>query len=164
MLQREGRPLVTWVAELVAEAAGSATLVGPQARYGELGWPVVEDERPGEGPLGGLLAALGAAREERCLIVACDMPSLTVEALKGLVEQPVAADVVMAGSERGGEPLCAVYRTASLPVLRKAFAEGERSVRKALKRLKCQARPLGDPQLVYNANTPLEWAAVEAGG
>jgi molybdopterin-guanine dinucleotide biosynthesis protein A len=162
-------PLVVHVAQVVAAAAGSATLVGSRDRYGGLGWPVVEDNPPGDGPLGGMIAALGAAQADRnladrSLIVACDMPWLSREILHALVQHVSKADVVAVRSQNGIEPLCAVYHRRCLPTLREALGEGDRTVRRVLTRLKVEEWPLADARTVYNANTPEDWAAVEAGG
>ena len=154
-------PLVVHVAQIVAGATGSATLVGPRERYGELGWPLVEDEVSGDGPLGGLIAALAASTADRSLVVACDMPWLQVESLQALIQCVSGADVVVARSERGVEPLCAVYHRRCLPVLRSALNEGERAVRRVLERLVVEEWFVPNSRLVTNANTAAEWAVVE---
>ena len=157
-------PLVVHVAQQVRLATGSATLVGSNALYGQLGWPLIEDE-PGEanGPLGGIIATLAGSTAERNLIVACDMPWLEAGALAALVRHPSSADVVAARAEgRGWEPLCAVYHRRCLPVLRQALDEGERSVRRILSRLNVEEWPLADARLVSNANTPEDWAVMGA--
>ncbi len=154
-------PLLVHIARIVQAAAGSATLVGPRARYGGLGWPLIEDALPGEGPAGGLLAALSNT-SGRGLIAACNMPWLTMEVLHSLIEHESQADVVASRSDRGVEPLCAVYDRRCLPALRAAFDGGERALHRILGRLEVEEWPIADPRLVYNANTPGEWAAVEA--
>ena len=164
LLPYGGVPLVVHVARVVAGATGSATLVGPRERYGELGWPLVEDEVRGDGPLGGLIAALEASTAERSLVVACDMPWLDVDSLRCLMQYICDADVVVARSERGIEPLCAVYRRRCLPMLRSALREGERAVRRVLERLVVAEWMVPDLRLVANANTAAEWDVVESGG
>ncbi len=164
-------PLVVHVARVVCEATGSATLVGPRDRYGSLGWPLIEDQMPGEGPLGGIIAALQTSdsehsRAEHSLIVACDMPWLTVNALRELLAErgKVEADVILARSENGIEPLCAIYHRRCLPVLEAALREGQRAVRRVIAQLNVHEWPVPDPRLVTNANTAHDWAMVEAGG
>jgi len=157
-------PLVDHVARMVKAASGTATLVGPRERYGHLGWPLVEDDPPGDGPLGGIIAALAHSASDRCLIVACDMPWLDRENLQSMVEHVTEAEVLVARGENGVEPLCAVYRRSSLPVLRAALQEGDRTVRRVIGRLRTEEWPVSDVRLVFNANTPADWATVEAGG
>src|SRR5437763_12141966 len=80
-----GRTLVEHIAAAVAEAAGSVTLVGAPERYQSLGLPIIPDTRPGEGPLAGILAALGASQAGWNLIAACDMPVISAPFLKSLL-------------------------------------------------------------------------------
>ena len=48
---------------------------------------VVRDEVEGLGPLGGILAGLKAARNEACLVIACDIPE--IEALLASGERSI---------------------------------------------------------------------------
>lgn len=150
-------PLVVQVARTVQETTGSATLVGPRERYAHLGWPIVEDRQPQQGPLAGLIAALATSHAKRCLIVACDMPWLSADGLRQLLNYSPMADVVVARGENGREPLCAVYHRRCLPTFEIALRQNERTVRRVLERLPVVEWPVPDPRLVTNANTPADW-------
>ncbi len=66
----------------------------------------------GEGPrcaLRGVVAALAAARAERVLVVATDLPFVTPDLLLALVAWP-EADAVVPRTPDGAHPLCALYR------------------------------------------------------
>jgi molybdenum cofactor guanylyltransferase len=129
-----GQPLARCVAERVRAAAGSVTLVGSPERYQDLGLPVVADETPGLGPLGGILAALHHSRADWNLVVACDMPYVTGEFLGYLVRlaQENAAEVVMPLDGEGqDEPLCTVYSRRCHGPIDAAVARGVRKVTEA---------------------------------
>ena len=64
---------------------------------------------PDSGPLGGLDAALTAARDDALLLIACDMPFVTAAFLENLLALSDAVDAVVPRTERGYHPLCAVY-------------------------------------------------------
>src|SRR5690242_20007282 len=133
-----GGSLAGFVARTVADAADSVVLVGDPAEYAEFSCPVIADLHPGEGPLGGILTALHHTSSDWNLVAACDMPGLSAEALRQILEaaERSGADaLVPVGPSGVPEPLCAVYHRRSLPGLEAAFAAGERKVTAALARV-----------------------------
>jgi molybdenum cofactor guanylyltransferase len=87
------------------------------------GLRVVPDEIPGAGPLGGIYTALVHTPAERTLVVGCDMPFLALDVLQRLTSVE-HADVVVARSDRGLEPLCAVYSRTCAAEIRARLARG----------------------------------------
>lgn len=80
-----GLTLVEWIAMQVRDAIGNATLAGASERYSDLGISAIGETYPGCGPLSGIEAALRHSPFDLNLVVACDMPFLTSQALRGLV-------------------------------------------------------------------------------
>jgi len=146
------------VAQAVRQAAGSATLVGDPERYGSLGYPVIPDLWPGEGPLGGIVTALRHTREDLNLIVACDMPMLSGIFLEELLRAAGEGILVPVNAKGRLEPLCAVYPRSALPGLETAFAAGIRKVAGAFAGLPVTPYPVAEPSHFQNVNTPEEWA------
>jgi len=166
LLPFRGRTLIEHVAGAVREAAGSAVLVGPPERYARLGFPVVADERPGMGPLGGIVTALGVARSGWILAAACDLPGLTGPFLSEMLarwrEQAGDADCFVPQSSGGVEPLCAVWRVAALPRLRCALNERRLKMKEVIGKLNARVWPVADARWFRNVNTPLDWASEHA--
>ena len=96
----------------------------------------VRDGTPGRGPLGGIVAALEASPQPLLAVVAVDMPDFDAALLRRLAALCVECDAVVPMSDRGPEPLHAVYATSSLPALRDALVSSDRALRIALRRLK----------------------------
>jgi molybdopterin-guanine dinucleotide biosynthesis protein A len=162
LLPYRGIALAEFVARTVAAAAGSAVLVGDPDRHRALGFPVIADRHPGEGPLGGIITALDHSAAEWSLVVACDMPCVSAEFLRSLVNraEESAADVLLPTGPSGRpEPLCAVYRRRCLPILESAFAAGERKITQALAGLNTLKLAIPDAAPFQNVNTPEDWAA-----
>lgn len=123
--------------------------------------PVVDDVRPGTGPLGALLTALMSATTDRVFVLAGDMPFITapfVEYLAALAPQARAVVPVSAGR---WQPLCAMYARDAAAELSAALDSGERTVAAAVERLR--PRLVGDEdlapfdrdgRLLVNLNTP----------
>jgi molybdopterin-guanine dinucleotide biosynthesis protein A len=87
------------------------------------GLRIVADEIADAGPLGGIYTALVHSPADRTLVVGCDMPFLTASIFERLASV-VDADVVVARSPRGIEPLCAIYGRACAAEIRARIARG----------------------------------------
>ncbi len=158
LLDFEGRPLVARAAAVVAATGIAVTVVGRPELYAPLGLQAVPDEEPGLGPLGGIATALAHSHRPWNLIVAVDLPFLTPEWLAALVDRAIAsksARAILPRSERGLEPLCAVYHRDCLPGIRSALARGVRKVTDGL---------AGPPPCPIEQIPPDEWKRFAPGG
>ena len=161
LLPFRGGALVESVARAVRAAAGSAILVGHPRLYQHLGYPAIPDLYPGAGPLGGILTALRHTSADWNLVAACDMPDLSAEFLRRLIDARAdddASALVPMGPSGRPEPLCAVYGRGSLPVLERALERGVRSVRAALEDLRATLVWVPELTPFHNVNTPEDWA------
>jgi len=160
---------------LIETITGEVRIVAPRARYANCGVTVVEDRWPDEGPLGGVITALAATsetdgRRDWNLTVGCDMPFLTCEWLRYMVDCALGseAEVIVPRSEHGLEPLCACWRTSSVTTLGAAFNEGVRKVTEAMQRLHMEVlderhwkRFDSAGRLFWNMNTPEDYAVAQ---
>jgi len=120
---------------------------------------------PGKGPLAGIAGALRAARHDRVIVVATDMPFLNAELLRHLVALCDGADVVVPVIRPGRpETLHAVYHRRCLPFVEDALAAGQYRVVAFFPRVRVREVPGDDvrrfdPEFrsFWNANTPQEW-------
>src|SRR5229473_3469514 len=92
----------------------------------------IADGVPGCGPLGGLHAALTAARDAAVFVVACDMPYVTAALAEYLLSLAGDVDVVVPRTERGYHPLCAVYTRSCLEPVAARLAERRLALRELL--------------------------------
>jgi molybdopterin-guanine dinucleotide biosynthesis protein A len=139
-LEEGGPSMAERAARLLARVAGEVIVVADDPKpFVDMDVRVVGDPpgHAGEGPLAGVVAALGAARGERVLCVAADLPFLNEELLTLLAgiaaREPGADAVVPAGEDGALEPLCAVYARAALPRLAALLERGERALHRALR-------------------------------
>lgn len=166
LLPFHGQPLVSAVAQAVHAAAGSVRLVGNPQLYAGLELPMIADRYPGEGPLGGILTALGASTAAWNLITACDMPALESVFLTRLLEaaERSQAQILLPVDSTGvPQPLCAVYHRQALPVLQRVFGAGGRKLNAALESLRADTLIVEQVEHFQNVNTPEDWAAYAPG-
>jgi molybdopterin-guanine dinucleotide biosynthesis protein A len=78
------------------------------------------------GPLAGILAAMRWKPDVTWLIAACDLPLVTPAAINWLLEQraPGRVAVLPRASDRGVEPLLAVYEPQAREILEELAASG----------------------------------------
>jgi molybdopterin-guanine dinucleotide biosynthesis protein A len=116
----EGEALAARMARLARMAHPGARvrfLGASEEQFGgktaELDAPTVFDVKTGFGPWSGLHAALTHSTAEWTLILACDLPYITIELQQRLYEECANdVDAVVARQSDGRpQPLCAVYRT-----------------------------------------------------
>jgi molybdopterin-guanine dinucleotide biosynthesis protein A len=161
LLPVRGRTLLEHMAEQVRAAAGSVTIVADPARYARFEFPSVADERPGCGPLGGIVTALAVSTQPWNLIVACDMPDVDAAFLAGLLDQAFAlrdpCDCLVPLGPSGPEPLCAVYQRGAMPKLRTALDRNILKMRAVLAVLETRLVAVADPRRFRNINTPEDW-------
>jgi len=159
LLPLDGSTLVERVASRVLVAAGNVTLIGSPDRYGGLGYPVVADHVEECGPLGGVFTALTVTRADWNLIVACDMPGLTVEFCTSLIAARTAdADCVVPRTATGLDPLCALYHRRCRVAADAAIRRNLFKMQTFVSNLRTIAWPVSDPSPLQNVNTPEEWS------
>ncbi len=121
-----GRPLIERIVERLRPIADELFITTNQPEeLAFLGVPLVGDLRPGRGALGGLYTAIASAHQPCVAVVACDMPFASASLLEAAIRilEREAADVVIAKTDEGYEPLHAVYRRATcLPAIESAMA------------------------------------------
>jgi FdhD protein len=170
LLPVDGEPLVARVVEAAAEACAHILVVTnrPEA-LGDAGLPdgigVLADEVAYQGPLGGLATALAHAEDDWVLAVAADMPWLNPDVVRALWASRDGAQVVIPVTEKGPEPLLALYHVSCLPVARKVLESGRRRLVAIFPSVKVAEVPVEqlravDPELLslVNVNTPEDLA------
>jgi len=163
LLPYRGTTLVERLARMVREAAGEVAVIGDPEKYGGLGYPVFADQLPGCGPLGGLHTALTMSSADWNLVVACDMPGISADILRTLVNGAGASSNKWVVAASGGgemEPLCAVYHRRCLAAVSRAIQEKRFKMKELLAELDPLIVPV-DPVALWNVNTPAEWAEFE---
>lgn len=156
-LPGDDRPLARRTADVLAAAGAAEVLaVGGDRRALEaLGLAWTPDRYPGQGPLGGIVSALDAARHDLVVVLATDLADVdaaTVTAVLDAVIVTADVDVALATTDRL-EPLCGAWRRRAAPALEHAHARGERAVHAALGELRV-ARVVVPAAALRNLNRP----------
>jgi molybdenum cofactor guanylyltransferase len=120
------------------------------------------------GPLGGLDAALAAARDDQVIVVACDMPFVTAGFLGSLLALSDRVDAVVPRTERGYHPLCAVYGRSCHPAVVRRLLERRLKMVELFEDLNVHVvgedhvAMYGGKRVLANVNTPDELDNLQA--
>lgn len=166
-----GKPLYQHILEQVHGLSEDIFLITNQPDgYTETTYPIFSDKIPGIGALGGIYSALSYSQNDLCLILACDMPSVSVPIIEQLRSEVSGFDVAIPQLGPGMlEPFRAIYRKTCLPLAEKAIQSGERRAISFLSQVKTnfvtkETLIQLDPKLesFLNINTPGDLAEIEA--
>ena len=163
--------MIERIAARLSPVTSSVTLVGnPQAYVGH-SLPTVPDVYEKWGALGGLHAALSAAKTDWIIVIACDLPFVTrdlFERLKSFANEAVDAVVPIQPDGRP-QPVCALYRRETcLPEIDRLVREGThrpiallRSVGTEYVLFKQLSDLPGAESFFLNLNTPEDFEAAK---
>jgi len=122
--------------------------------------PMIVDSVAAEGPIAGIRSAFAAHPKVAWLVLACDLPYLSDDALDYLLRRRDAAAFATAyRSAHDGlpEPLCAIWEPSAAETLADYQAGGGHCPRKFLIRHGARLLELQDTRALENVNTPEEY-------
>ena len=121
---------------------------------------VILDATPSRGPLSGLTAGLNRLQTSHLLLLAIDLPNISVDHLRKLCSLARAGCAVIPRTVEHFEPLCAIYPIEAAPVAREALASEDVSLQHLAETLARQGRAevytVSDEErpLYHNINRP----------
>ncbi len=135
LLELGGRPLIEHALAKLRALGFSPRIAGSRLALSSFA-PVVQDNYPQQGPLGGIEAALAATASEQNLFLPVDLPWLPVAFLRWMMERAEHTNALATVPRAQGlpQPLCAIYSRAMLPHAQAALAEGDAKVMRAVER------------------------------
>jgi molybdopterin-guanine dinucleotide biosynthesis protein A len=168
-----GRPLIQRVIDRLAPIADELLVTTNKPEdYAFLGLPLFPDLIAERGALGGLYTALVSAGNPAVAVVACDMPFASPKLFEAAARilDGEEADVVIAETAEGFEPLHAVYRReVCIPAIKSAIESDQWRLVAWFPQVKVRVLTPDevrehDPEgLAFsNVNTPEEFAQAEA--
>jgi molybdopterin-guanine dinucleotide biosynthesis protein B len=155
--------LLEWVRDRVAPAFDQVFIVANEpAKFRHLGLPVVTDALQVRGSAVGIYTAVLASPTDRVLCLACDMPFVTPDLVRRLVEGSAGYDVYVPRHDPYYEPLCAVYAKPVADAYERFLDEGGRRIFSVYSRVNTGYLEVGDGRfgdpgdLFMNVNTPAD--------
>ena len=132
MLPIEGRPIIKGICGRLSTCFEQILISADNKdKFGFLGYEVVPDKIPEQGPLMGIASALEASSNELNFVVACDIPRMEIRHVRRIISEAANGEydiVVPVAGDGQYEPLFAVYRKSALRAVNKVLASGGRKI------------------------------------
>ena len=163
----KGKTLVEWAVHGLEPHVENVVLVGGASLPRAVGSLTRLDDVPGaKGPLGGILAALAHRPQAAWVVLACDLPRVTPEAVAWLLAERVKGSIgVMPRTADGNlHPLFALYEPQASAPLRSLASSGKAAPRRlaTMHGVHTPRPPLELEPCWTNANRPGDLAALKA--
>lgn len=165
-LELEGRSMLDRALELAKSISDLVKIVGDPAKFASFG-PVIPDVFSGQGPLGGIHAALASSPTKLNLILGIDLPLVNAQLLNFLLDKAQKSNAVVTVPFVAGhyQTLCAIYQKQFSVIAEGALMHGQNKIDALFPGIAIRvieepelARRGLDPRAFHNVNTPEEWA------
>ncbi len=164
----------TLIQGVIAASAGlgqaeTILIANQPAAYAHLGLPIYRDILPDTGSLGGIYTALKKAKSAWVLALACDMPFVSADLLRCMIERmDDDLDIVVPRVDGYPQGLHALYRKTCLKPIERQLAANRLKIIRFYDQMRVcylderdYARFDADGRCFTNLNTPEELAAAE---
>ena len=132
----KGKPLVQYSIEALRPFCDHIIISTNNGEYARFGFPLIKDEYPNIGPMGGLHAGLKASESEHHIVLSCDMPLVDDEIIGLLLNDRALYQVVAPMINEQIFPVCAYYHKSVLEALNKEIGSEMYKMKLFLDKLK----------------------------
>jgi len=91
--------------------------------------PIIKDVVPVQSPLTGIVSALIHTGADYVFVLACDMPFLSAKAMKHILNNISGEDIIIPKTDKGYEPLHAIYNRSCISYVLNVIGRGGHKVR-----------------------------------
>ncbi|MBS1949106.1 MAG: molybdenum cofactor guanylyltransferase [Bacteroidetes bacterium] len=109
MMLLDGKPMIAYVLDTINSFQLPIKIVANSEGYEKFDYDVVKDIVPDKGPMGGLYTALHYNTRPNVLLISCDTPFISAQAVDRLLNETKNNPVTVAGTMTRINPLFAVY-------------------------------------------------------
>lgn len=158
LLLLDGKPMVRHIIEAIEPHVDFITISTANLAYAEFGYPLLPDDVADKGPLGGIATALSVSKTQRNLIVSCDMPLLSTEAIGWFLAHCQDAEITIATVGEQWHPLLGLYHKTSLPRFAEIISQNQLGLQNAIRIMKYHLVPMDDYRgALENINTKADF-------
>lgn len=150
---------IEWVIDAALPISKNIQLITNSNHYDNLKYKKNADIINEKGPLGGIYTALSHSETELNLILSCDLPLISTQILKELIQKHTNSyDVSVFNEGEKIHPLIGIYDKRIIPILEEYIKKNQLKMMHFLSNINCQKIEILNDQRNYftNINTPFE--------
>lgn len=149
------KPMVEYVLDIAKELTDNIIVSSNNANYEKFGYPVVKDQFESKGPLAGIYAGLEKSETELNVVISCDVPYVTRDLIRYLIEKKESFDIVVPIREEMIHPLIGVYMKSAKNIIESQLKSDELKVTDCFRYLdvKYVNTDMFDKEIFHNINS-----------
>lgn len=129
LMEFKGKFLAEYALDLLRSHCSEVLISSENSAYEQFSIPLVPDDYPDKGPMGGIYSAMKQSAHDWCLVLACDLPYINTKLIRALLAETVSGySCIVPVHDELTEPLAALYHKRMLPDLKKALEENRPSL------------------------------------
>lgn len=150
-----GKPLVQFAIDACRKLTPEIVISTGNADYSRFGFPLIPDNFEERGPIGGIEAGLNFTTTSGILVCPCDMPGISPNILKLILQNVAGKNAVVAASSEGKIfPVLGWFSKTALPVIQNQIQKGDFKMMVLLKELHAETVLVTDEEEFLNVNYP----------
>lgn len=155
LMNLNDKPMIQYVIDAAKPLVDDIMIISNQKAYKNFGYLVYEDIIKNQGPLAGIMTGLHYSKTQKNLVLSCDVPFVSEEMIKELINHCQDADVVISKKNNQTHQLIGIYDKSCFPLFKNELENDQRKIKLALKKLNCKIINLDhfDDQIFTNINS-----------
>ena len=153
-LEVDGKTLIQYVFDKVKNVFQNIVIVSNNhSAFKGIDVPIIKDIVPARGSMVGIVSALMYSRDPYVFVCACDMPFIHGNAIHYMMNEMNGEDVIIPKTEKGYEPLHALYGRSCIPHMLTSIEQNRLKVTGIFPSL--TVKVLNDHTSFYNNGRPV---------
>ena len=164
MIMLNGKKFIQHILKALSPNVDEIIIIANNTNYDDLGYKVYIDLIKERGPLAGIYTGLTESKTEKNLIVSCDIPFITSDLIKHIIDNSDSAEITVPVFNGNIEPLCGVYSKSITDKIYSLLLKDELKMHNVLNYFTTNkieilnGEKLYAKNLLVNINTPAELA------
>ncbi len=121
----KGKALIEYAIEALKPLCNELVISTANVDYAYLGLPMIADEIPDCGPIGGISTCMKAIEADIYLVISCDVPNVPTQLFSDLLTQLDGNAVIPIDETGRKQPLAACYASSALSFFDKALRSND---------------------------------------